>query len=282
MRLFPRVVGAATAAAVLVATTLAWAARGHGYDVSWPQCGRALPTDGDFRIVGVSGGRPYTDNDCLAEQFRWATLKAPGVAFYMNTANPGTATTLFDWYGQRRPDPSCSRSNEAACAFNYGWNAAAHAFAYAQAQTGAAAKWSWWLDVETDNSWSANAAVNVADLIGSIAYLRTQGVPVGAYSTAYQWGVITGGVQWPDVPVWLAGARNGSQAAAWCGPDSSFTGGPVTLVQWVDRQQSLDINHACRPLPVAAPAPPPGPAPNGLEQLVNDLLGGLSRLLAPR
>lgn len=270
-----------TAAAVLLTTALAWAASGHGYDVSWPQCDAALPTDGDFRIVGVSGGKPYTDNDCLPAQYRWAALKAPGVAFYMNTANPGTATTVFSWYGQKSPDPACGPSNEAACAFNYGFNAAKHAFDYAQRQTGAAAKWSWWLDVETDNSWSSNTSLNQADLIGSFAFLRSQGVPVGAYSTGYQWGRITGGAQWPDVPVWVAGARNGGQAATWCGQDSSFTGGPVTLVQWIE-SRTIDANHACRPLPVASGPPPVAKAPNGLDQLVADLLGGLSRLLAPK
>ena len=41
----------------------------------------------------------------------------------------------------------------------------------------------------------------------------------------------------------------------------------------------LYSNHACRPLPVVTAAPPPAPTPNALEQVVADLLGGLSRLL---
>ncbi len=54
-----KAVGAVTAAAVLVGLGgVVHAALGHGYDVSWPQCGRALPIDGDFRIVGVNGGMP--------------------------------------------------------------------------------------------------------------------------------------------------------------------------------------------------------------------------------
>jgi hypothetical protein len=274
------VAGIATATVVLVTTAWAVAATGHGYDVSWPQCNDALPSDGDFRIVGVSGGKPYTDNDCLATQYRWAAGAAPGVAFYMNTANPGTASKVVNWYGQKSPNPGCGPSDEAACAFNYGYNAAKHAFEYDQAQTGAAGRWSWWLDVEIDNSWSPSASLNVSDLIGSIAYLRSQGVPVGAYSTGYQWGRITAGVQFTDVPDWVAGARNGPQAARWCGPDSSFTGGPVVLVQWVE--SDLDHNHACRTLPLATGPPPlPAPTPNLVEQLINDLLGGVSRLLTP-
>ena len=73
-RRLPRVGAAAIAGMVglVVVPAFAAVASGHGYDVSWPQCGRALPSDGDFRIVGVNGGRPYTDNDCLAEQYGWA------------------------------------------------------------------------------------------------------------------------------------------------------------------------------------------------------------------
>jgi len=250
-----------------------------GYDVGYPQCGGQLPAGAAFGIVGVNNGLPFSANPCLATQFAWAQQSVP--QFYMNTANPGTATTIFSWYGQKSPDPACGPSNEAACAFNYGFNAAKHAFEHAQRQTGAAGKWSWWLDVETDNSWSSNTTLNQADLIGSFAFLRSQGVPVGAYSTAYQWGRITGSAQWPDVPVWVAGARNGGQAATWCGADSSFTGGPVTLVQWVE-SKVIDANHACRDLPVATGPPPTTRAPNALEQLVADLLSGLSRLLAPK
>jgi hypothetical protein len=258
---------AALAGLLLVAAAgVARAATGHGYDVSWPQCGRALPVDGDFRIVGVNGGKPYEPNPCLAEQYRWA-IASPGAAFYINTANPGTASRVVDWYGQKTPNAACSRANEAACAYNYGYNGAKHAFEYAQRQTGAAGRHSWWLDVETMNSWSGDVALNVADILGSIAYLRTQGVPVGVYSTEYQWGKITGGVQIPELYNWVAGARDAAQAARWCAPDSSFTGGPVVLIQWV--QDDLDHDHACAPLPTVAPVVGPGSL---LEKLLQDVL----------
>jgi hypothetical protein len=273
MRLSPKIKAlAATAAATAVAVVatsagVAQAAGVNGYDVSWPQCGRSLPVDGDFRIVGVNGGKPYEGNPCLAEQFRWAQASA-GSAFYMNTANPGPASKVLDWYAQKTPNASCSRSDEAACAYNYGYNAAKHAFGLAQRETGAAGQHSWWLDVETANSWSANRGLNAADIVGSIAYLRTQGVPVGVYSTEYQWGRITNGARLADVPNWLAGARDADQAARWCAPDSSFTGGPVILVQWV--QDDLDHNHACAALPAVTGTPQSGAS--GLELVVQDLL----------
>lgn len=256
---------AVTVVAAVSTATAAAAEPVRGYDVSWPQCGRSLPGDRAFAIVGVNGGKPYEENPCLADQYRWARGGSHPPAFYMNTANPGTASQVVDWYGQRSPNPSCSRNDEAACAYNYGYNAAAHAFAYALRQTGAAARHSWWLDVETTNSWSGDPALNVADILGSIAYLRSQNVPVGVYSTRYQWGSITGGAQLPGVPVWLAGARDAEQAARWCSPDRSFTGGPVLLVQWV--QDDLDHNVLCAPLPPAS-----GASPAALEQLLKDLL----------
>lgn len=246
------------------------AANAHGYDVSWPQCGRSLPVDGDARVVGVTGGKPYDDgNPCLGDQYRWAVAGAGGAAqaaFYVNTANPGPVSSVLDWYGQKSPNARCSRSDEAACAYNYGYNGARLAWSYAQTKTGAAARHSWWLDVETTNSWSSDPSLNVADVLGAVAFLRSQGVPVGVYSTEWQWDHITGGAHLTDVSNWVAGAASGAQAASWCGPDSSFTGGPVVLVQWIE--DDLDHDHSCRPLPAVTGKP----AKPGLDTVLQDLL----------
>jgi hypothetical protein len=236
--------------------------------VSWPQCGKGLPGDGVVGIVGVNGGRPYEPNPCLATQFRWAATGPRQPAFYMNTANPGTATTAVNWYALKTPNPGCSRADEAACAFNYGFHAGRYAFEYAQSQTGAATRASWWLDVETGNSWSGNQGLNNASIAGSIAYLRSKGLPVGAYSTRYQWGRITGGLVLPDVPSWVAGARSGREAASFCTPARSFTGGPVVMVQWVEH--NLDHDHLCAPLPAVTAQGPA--APSDLEKLVSSLV----------
>ena len=284
-RRFPRLVGAATAslvgvAGLALAPPAALAATGHGYDVSWPQCGRSLPSDGDFRIVGVNGGKPYTENECLAAQYQWAR-GAAAVAFYLNTANPGPGITAVDWYGQTSPHTGCSPSNEPACVFNYGYHGARLAFEYAQSQTGAAFRHSWWLDVETANSWAPHGPLNAFSIAGATEFLRSRGVPVGVYSTDYQWRLITGGAHLPEHFNWVAGARTGGEAASWCGPGSSFTGGPVMLVQWV--QHDLDHNIACAPLPAgpAGPAATPGPAAtqDPLQASLLQLLRGLG--LAP-
>ncbi len=214
-----------------------------GHDISWPQCGGGVPQGSAFGIVGVTGGRPYTENRCLASQYAWAKATPGGAGFYINTSNPGTASTLVNWYSQKAPDPACAPGNDTACAYNFGFNAAAVAFSYAQAQTGAAAFAPWWLDVETTNSWSpTDLGANLGSIRGTIDFLqRAPGVTVGIYSTRYQWTKITGGAQIP-LPNWIAGARDLDDAKARCTPAFSATGGPIVLNQFV---AGYDHNYAC-------------------------------------
>src|SRR5688572_3870318 len=65
-----------------------------GIDISWPQCGKSVPTDQAFGIVGVNGGLATTTNPCLKDQLIWASKSVGGtvqekVQLYVNTANPG-------------------------------------------------------------------------------------------------------------------------------------------------------------------------------------------------
>jgi hypothetical protein len=236
---------AATATAVAVLTlvpaTAALAAprapAGTGFDTSYPECADSMPTRPAFAIVGVSDGRPYGDNPCLAAEYGWARSSRRTPAFYMNTSNPGVASTRLDWYGQTGP-LACSPDDEGACAYDYGYNAARRAFDYAQSQTGVAAAADWWLDVETSNSWSGDTNLNLTALQGSIDVLAGEGVTVGVYSTAWQWGRITGGAAL-GMPVWVAGAADAGDAYGQCW--SSFTGGPVVYVQFPLDGQDADI-----------------------------------------
>ena len=214
-----------------------------GHDISWPQCGKAQPAGGAFGIVGVTGGRPYTANPCLTSQFAWAEATPGGGSFYMNTSNPGARAVALDWYAQRAPNPTCGPGNEVACAYDYGFNAAAGAFAYAQVSTGKANGRVWWLDVESDNSWSdTDIGANRASLQGSIDFLQRQpGVVVGVYSTARMWTRIMGDHRLP-LPNWVAGGDNAAEAVAMCVPAFSMTGGPVVLTQWVD---GFDHDYVC-------------------------------------
>lgn len=236
---------AAIAASVLLTSQAAWADLPHGsargFDVSWPQCGGAYPAGPSFGIVGVGSGKAFSDNPCLADQFRWAKAAPTKPSFYANSGNPGTLSTHWTDRGPR----ACGGGNDdLGCAYNYGWNAARHAFRYAKAQTGTAGNHPWWLDVETGNSWSANHSANVADIQGMVDFLGSRsGVTVGIYSTSYQWGQITGGASFPTLPNWLAGARDATEAASFCTQTRSFTGGPVTVVQFPSG--GYDGDYAC-------------------------------------
>ena len=228
-----------------------------GFDVSYPQCGGALPVGATFAVVGVDGGRPYDANPCLAEQIGWA-LQAGRPAYYVNTANPGPKMSSYWPLGQRSPR-TCSRKapDSRGCAYDYGWNAAENSFARAVAAATAAGAppvtdSTWWLDVETSNTWESLEygetaryfANDTAVLEGMRAHLRSRGVRVvGVYSTLHQWGRITGGATLGEAPVWYAGLGTATTAAKRCSRAYSFTGGPVRLTQFA--RDGFDADHRC-------------------------------------
>jgi hypothetical protein len=199
-----------------------------GYDISWPQCGGAYPASPyGFGIVGVTNGRAYTQNPCLASEDQWAThgtASAPSV--YMNL-NYGTTLS------------SCSHNNKACQAYAYGRGAAQNAVTYATAQSAAAT--TWWLDIETGNSWSKATGLNDQVIQGAMDYLKAQSLVVGVYSTPYQWGVIAGAFS-PGVPNWSAGAPS-SDPASYCTSAHAFGGGTVWLTQYLNG--SYDGDYAC-------------------------------------
>ena len=214
------------------------------YDVSYPQCGKALPAGATGGIVGVNNGIVFSANPCLASEWAWAQRASTfAPAFYANTGNPGPAYSSHWPSGQQTPQV-CDGSNSAACSYDYGWNAALDSYADAAAVTSTPASYAWWLDVETGNSWetlestygqTATAKANdAAALAGAADALRSRGVAtVGFYSTGYQWTQITGGtgMQLAASPAWVAGVGSQSTAQNNC-RSASFTGGPIQLTQY--------------------------------------------------
>jgi len=100
----------------------------QGYDISYPQCGKTLPSKPAFGLVGVNGGLAYSGNSCLASEYAWALTSSsstqPHVSFYANTGNPGPdVSTHWPARGTATPQP-CDGSWSAACAYDYGWYAA--------------------------------------------------------------------------------------------------------------------------------------------------------------
>ena len=238
-----------------------------GNDISWPQCGGSFPSGQAFGIVGVNDGLANTLNPCLGRynggalstsELVWAwgssgSTNLPKAALYVNTANPSPVyatswpTTGTNTYG------TCDGSDSQACAWEYGKARATQDIAWleaAAADVGApktlAGDYTWWLDVETGNSWetgTAGLANNVADLQGMVDTFEAVGGSVGIYSTSYQWGVITGGStdgNLGPLPVWIPGARRQSSAKSNCSLPS-FTNGPVMITQWFGKPYDGDV-----------------------------------------
>lgn len=232
-------------------------AAGPGNDVSWPQCGKALPKGQAFGIVGVNNGLANTTNPCLATELAWAGSSTgaagqPKAALYVNTANPGSAgswwpssntyggTTVANPYGQCN-----SGSFGSECSYMYGY-AKAYDDANIRGVSNPAA-YTWWLDVETGSSWSADKAANRADLEGMMDYFASIGATSGLYSTSSQWSQIAGTVPTTS-PLytsrsWLAGASSLASAKRMCAAAPLTGGGRVTLTQYVSG--GFDYDYSC-------------------------------------
>jgi hypothetical protein len=235
-----------------------------GYDVSYPQCGDRLPEAFGFAVVGVNGGRVHSTNPCLVTSgeerghLEWA---GPEAQLYANTANPGPRDSRYWPVGQDVPracqPPGLLRSSDTVeCAYVYGWNAAADSYEAAVdafvelgwADAGAdELPWAttWWLDVETANSWRLDWRMNVASLEGARDYLVSRDVAeVGFYSTPRMWWRITGGTEtFAEHPAWHAGATDAADARERCLDEDGFTGGELRMVQWIE--DGLDHNLRC-------------------------------------
>jgi hypothetical protein len=234
-----------------------------GNDVSWPQCGRALPSGQAFGIVGVNNGLANNFNPCFDAQLSWAAASSGGTAMpaaslYVNTANPALTGS---WWPTDNTYPAgspvavptrygtCDHDNGPACAYVYGYAKAYDDVAAVAAGGHDPAAYPWWLDVETMNSWEGSTTSNRADLEGMTDYLLAQKIDVGIYSTAYQWTKIVGGVGAVDtsslnrLPSWIAGARNLKGAQANCST-TPLTGGEITVTQYVSG--SFDYDYSCK------------------------------------
>jgi hypothetical protein len=235
------------------------AADAIGYDISFPQCGGRLPADPAFAIVGINGGRVFTENPCLGagadpSQLAWA---GPDAGLYLNTGNPGPELSKAPWpAGQSEPRLCDAEDLDSVdCAYDYGWNAAEHAYGLA-VEAYISLGWAppgadetpvantWWLDVEAGNSWRHDPQLNVAALQGAIDHLETRYIGgIGIYSMGWMWEEIMGGTDaFVDYPNWVAGSTTIRGARRTCiGP--GFSGGVVVLTQYL--HDGFDANHRC-------------------------------------
>ena len=261
------IVAVMVAVAVLAAPGTASAApTSVGYDVSYPQCGSSLPRDRAFAVVGVNGGLSTKANPCLASQLTWAWGSSgsvpaqPKAQLYLNTANPGEIRGSVTTWPKTGTTPygTCDGENSMACSWQYGWERAKNSLdafftpAAREARVdGSPARYTWWLDVETTNTWQSGSgdalARNRATLEGMTALLESQGGRVGIYSTNSQWAQIVGNVAASSTlagkPSWLAGATSLNSARSYCSRPPLVPAGRVTLTQYI--QGGLDRNYSC-------------------------------------
>jgi hypothetical protein len=245
-----------------------------GYDISWPQCGKKLPTGQAFGIAGVNGGNAANTNPCLASQLTWANKSTggtnqPKVQLYVNTANPGevisqittwpTSNTDKTGYTPVNPYGTCAGANDKACSWQYGWNRAVEdnvdrflPAAKAAKVNQAVSGYVWWLDVETMNTWQSgsNEALmrNAVTLEGMTSYFQSQGATVGLYSTGVQWNTIVGSTvadtsNLNGLGNWRPSGASLENAKGNCSVPPLTARGFISLTQYI--QQNLDKNHSC-------------------------------------
>jgi hypothetical protein len=202
-------------------------------DVSWPNCTAAPASTFGVGIIGVNGGLDFRPNPCLAEETTWFVH----YALYINTGYPGDAHGRKFLASPRH----CGVYNSQCLAYNYGFNAAIYAMRYANLQNAHTNQW--WLDVETDNSWTTDSLINRESIKGMAAAIKQDVffARVGIYSSSSQWDSITG--QWQNgLPAWLATGGSSKAAATNACQDRAFTEGTTWLTQYT---VGLDENLPC-------------------------------------
>jgi hypothetical protein len=228
----------------------------RGADLSWPNCpkgmgvpgrrtqGLPLPrSDAQFFIIGLTNGRAFTRNPCLAQHVAVARERGVKAAAYTMLSYPNRAERRA--HGDSGPFGTATYPDRIA---NVGYAQAAFALD-TMAAAGFASPFVW-IDVEprVERPWSRTTANNQALIRGALQAAADRGLGTGIYTYARAWAQITGGMQL-DVPLWAPGhshartdAARFAQTAQSCAR-ASFTGGPLVLTQWVWRNR--DHNVAC-------------------------------------
>lgn len=239
------------------ATNSMYRASNLGFDYSY-NAPSFPPTNFGFGIIGVTGGKSFTQNPRLGQEVNWAKFGAGAApTVYMNLNAPYGSSVA----GHVGSPKSCSvttvgtTTDPTACAgYNYGYQAAQYAYTYAK--TSGVTSQLWWLDIEEANSWSLDTSVNDQVIQGAIDYLNSQGVRVGIYSMTYMWNDIAGtsfvpnqvvNGQMESLPLWIPiGISDQIGAADYCAVGSPFIkGSPVWLVQYVANSTAVDQNFSC-------------------------------------
>ena len=204
-----------------------------GVDMGWPNCTTSVPS-ASFGIVGVTDGLVYSSSPCLAKEASYFK----NLSLSVNTG----------WYNKsthiNATSPKvCATGDNNCLAYNYGYNAGLSAINTARSV--GVSSTTWWLDVETSNTWNTDVVQNQKSLQGEHdAFVANGATTVGVYSTTAQWQSITGSWQnnWPS---WGATTwTTAKQAQTYC-TGHAFTGGTSYLMQYRPRNSKVDRDVAC-------------------------------------
>lgn len=234
----------------VVPSPSAQAADLFGHDVSWPQCpapdGYGLPMPPEstqFVIIGLTKGRAFTENPCLASQVQWVTSRSkPAHAYGMATYPTAAQLTQYGASGPWRTTTLAGRLS------NVGYAEAKYAVASLQ-------RIGWrppvvWIDVEPrpKQPWPAGTdakrALNRFVVEGYFRGLADSGYSYGLYSYTNGWNEIVGNWKLRNVAVWATAGRLDypTEALDRC-TQASFSGGQVLISQWYD--DTRDYNRTC-------------------------------------
>jgi len=206
-----------------------------------------------FGIVGVDSGYPFMSalhpgNPCLADEYS----HTPMAGLYINTGYDPSFVTNHTTADCTNQSAGVAGTASQKAAWAVGCSEAQGDYTYASSQ-GITSPVGWWLDVETANSWCGQSGTNCTDLTlnqytlqGIIDTLTHIGaVPIGIYSNNYLWSAIVGtnSVQGAATDWYASGTSTAHSAAAYCTSSYSFSGAPVSLVQFITG--SVDRDYAC-------------------------------------
>ena len=190
-----------------------------GVDVSWPQCDGIPSLAAGFAIVGVNGGRPFTDNPCLGQQVAYAKQRS-GYSAYLNLDAPRGEDPKS--YGARRSPRRAGARKRAGCTCR---------------RSGSTSK--------SSTTGRRDAATNVGVINGAATALQSTRLTVGLYSSVPMWQDITGGAS-VTMPVWLAtSVIDYRDVQPLC--KTGLGGRPAEMAQYVASAngQLIDIDVLC-------------------------------------
>jgi len=228
-------------------TTAAPPPHARGADVGWPQCprhvgfggrrglGQPMPSSGSkFVVIGLTNGRAFTPNPCLAMHLRWARAHKVFTSAYAFASYPSHAQLrryrFAGPYDGHQLLGGLENTGHAAATYNVRLMQR-HGFVTPHV----------WLDVEPSSSlpWSSRPRQNSAVVRGWIRGYRDAGYIVGFYSTTNLWRPILGGLRL-GLPEWRTAGPVSPRAALERCHSGSFQGGRAVIAQWWNAHRDFD------------------------------------------